>query len=419
MIALAGCPPGSFGPQDFCGFTGVPVEPNPGFGGEPQPLRLAGQPLTVKLTLSNACSRQGRVSERVVTDVFDAENRPVAHEATAPSAEQPFEVSSTVSFTPTQAGRYYVRARFEPNLGLSQRFVEVSASRAAVLIDELPFGECDRVQLLASKAVLCFGRTELSVRRAGVEVQRLPFKPQEVVVAANAVWLDDGIAVLRLLDEGQGPLREHAARGPSVAARSAHFATETALFAFDNSRSELLRLEVLDDRLIQTVFPVPPSQQLDPSVQAGLVLPDGLVAVVTGRPSVCLLRLSTVGPPRAQEIRCDALQQSAYFAASGSHFWMQSLFTGQLEAMKVQVSGLTVEPFAAPEGTTALADLDRRGLGMYRFADLKRLMLPRLEEALRAEYVIFPVTIDSPIAAHPGTVSARSGDQQSWLFFTW
>lgn len=172
----------------------------------PVPLAFVGEPLALEVPLPPAvfCQNGNPLATAVVTEVLDAQNQRVPHERTEPTSSDTKGYSTTIRFTPTTRGVFYLSAQFEPALGIAQRQVQVMGDRtteAPAFRFPLP-APCDEVWPL-ERAVLCRRGATLSVwRDGGVEFS----EPIAGVVSAEGVgwWWTD--ARLTRAEEGDGGL---------------------------------------------------------------------------------------------------------------------------------------------------------------------------------------------------------------------
>lgn len=412
------CNDAPFGAGGFGGAGG-----GSGGAGGGVPLRVPGQEVTVLLELT-APPRCLSALSRVDTEVFDPEGAAIAHTSTLVVAAGSAP-AATVRFTPAVAGRYFVRARFRAQAGVEQRFVDVTESVAAVLLDELPSGECERVELLASRAVLCATKTELVVRRAGAQVQRLNVAVGAWLVAGAAVWIDDGLGLRRLMDRGAGPLVEGPARGARIAFATAVFGTEDTVMSLQVSqqgRTVLLRQTMVGEALSETPIELPLGAPTATPVGGVLVAPD-LVALMGVDSEVCLLRLPASAPWVAEQVRCER-PSDAIVGVAGGRFWMHRVFDDSFTSLRTQRSETTTERFERLEGATTQGvngfAASALGLPAYRFGfGLQLRLLPRLTPSLRTVLVNFPEAVDGPFMVRDDTIATRSADQRRELFFSW
>lgn len=127
---------------------------------------LAGNPVDVELLLPPAvfCEEGNPVATSVGTEVMNTLNEPVPHTHGPPTSSDTRGYATTVTFTPSAPGVYFLSARFEPSLGLIRRQVQVVANRLA----ETPAVRvpatvtCDEVAGLEPFAV-CLRGSELTV----------------------------------------------------------------------------------------------------------------------------------------------------------------------------------------------------------------------------------------------------------------
>lgn len=168
---------------------------------------LVGQAVTVDVEFPPVilCVGGNPVATSAETEVLDADQRPVAHEATAPSSSDVRGYSVKVTFTPRTPGLYGLSARFEPGLGIARREVLVLVDRAgeAPVARFTPEAPCDAVGEVGPY-VWCErpGAALVDVYADGGLAQRLP--ADFVSLAGGVAWTRAGPTVTRWAVEDGG-----------------------------------------------------------------------------------------------------------------------------------------------------------------------------------------------------------------------
>ena len=171
-------------------------------------MSLVGEPTEVELVLPPAvfCPNGNPVATEVVTEVLDAQNRPVAHVHDQPVSSNTRGYSTRITFTPTSAGVHYLTARFEPGLGLARRQQQVALERGG----EPPWvrttlgAPCDEVAPLGG-AVLCRRGTQLQISRLGAVESTETIAG--LATAGEVGWLWTGSQLSRVVELDGGLTR--------------------------------------------------------------------------------------------------------------------------------------------------------------------------------------------------------------------
>lgn len=166
---------------------------------------LVGDSTEVELLLQPAvfCPNGNPVATRVVTEVVDAMNQPVAHVHSEPTSSNTGGYSTRITFTPTTAGVHYLTARFEPALGIARRQQQVALERSG----ELPWvratlgAPCDEVAPLGG-AVLCRRGGQLDVFRGGAVESSEPVVGFATAGEVGWLWTDSRLSRVVDLDGG-------------------------------------------------------------------------------------------------------------------------------------------------------------------------------------------------------------------------
>jgi hypothetical protein len=161
-----------------------------------------------------SCGERSANVGRASVELFDADNLPVAAQASAPlrrerGGGESFE--TTVSFTPEKLGAYYAVVSFEPEGGLAQGGLSVVDDRRAeapALSTRTPGAVCVRLQPLASGSFACEQPERGVVLFRGAERvaewSRATFRE-----AGGALWLSPKPYVLaRVAEQPDGTLAE-------------------------------------------------------------------------------------------------------------------------------------------------------------------------------------------------------------------
>lgn len=193
---------------------------------------LVGQPLTVDVEFPPVilCVGGNPVATSAQTEVLDADQRPVVHEATAPTSSDVRGYSVKLSFTPRTPGLYGLTARFEPGLGIARREVLVLVDRGgeAPVARFTPEAPCDEVGEVGPY-VWCErpGAALMDVYADGGLGQRVP--ADFVSMAGGVAWTRAGEAVTRWTVEDGGLVGQALVGVDAGAVGLTHAATADAL----------------------------------------------------------------------------------------------------------------------------------------------------------------------------------------------
>lgn len=231
---------GGFGAAGGFGGTG-------GFGGGTGGplLGVAGKPFEVTLTQFRLVTcGPGSTVDEVITEVFDPDNRKVAHTHTPVTTD--FQFSTTISFTPTVAGSYHLSARFEPSIGTAQVDVQITANRtnAPSTMVTTANVDCAALEVTQSGLVLCLkeANNELLVYRNNALLQTV--SADDFAVAGSIIWTTRLGIVKRFVEATSGaPLTGALFKDTYVNTIGTLLARETEAVLSTNSETVAVRLE--------------------------------------------------------------------------------------------------------------------------------------------------------------------------------
>lgn len=183
----------------------LPVQPEaPTVNGPRFPVVGSTAQLELVLPASQQCTAGLPPATGVELEVVDPEGLAVAATAGTVSASASRGYAVQVRFPVAKAGPYFVRARFEPSLGVVQTSVEAAVDRTATPWEKAPEGwdTCEGVVGLRDGALGCRRSGGLELLRGGVAGERLSGEVRE---GEAGLWsLASG--VLRLWEARDGGL---------------------------------------------------------------------------------------------------------------------------------------------------------------------------------------------------------------------
>lgn len=312
-----------------------------GFTDPPIIVTLVGEAVDVELLLPPAvfCPQGNPVATDVVTEVLDAANRPVAHVHSAPTSSNTAGYSTHVTFTPATAGVYYLTARYEPALGITQRQIQVARERSG----EVPWLRttlgpvCDEVLPLRD-AVLCRRGTQVSFVRDGGATSTETISA--MATAGDTAWLWTGARLSRLVDVDGGFERTDVAMAVSSGAIAV-----TPDKWVQGTNAEFVELRALDGGLTEQRWTI--DAGFAPITGPGLSLAGEVVGWVAPT-KVC------AGAPDVP-VRCvDSPLQP--LAAEGSALWLRGTESGIVALARISRDGGEPLVLFVPAQSSALMD---------------------------------------------------------------
>lgn len=167
---------------------------------------------TVTLTLPPpfACPNGNPIAKSVVTEVFDSANRVVEHTKTTPGTDDSAGYTTSITFTPSVPGSYYLTARFEPSIGAVHRDLSVAEDHTGdkpfLSNVNMPAGCAPTV--VTDVLVLCQVGSTVSVVRPTENKTYTIANAPTVAYAQPSLWVWGGEGVTRYEDLGSGGFEE-------------------------------------------------------------------------------------------------------------------------------------------------------------------------------------------------------------------